>query len=588
MGKNDQKKQHEITAFELAFKNAQNAQKKIDSKKKIGTTDKKETSSLTPQKSFTGAVPKKSILPGLEIKKQQSEPKPAIQSSKNKKTLINLSLKQLADEFLSLDVDGSKNDKQTNATQSTVIHSKEKTGRSQPHDGTFKHESDIVIGFDLGTSSSKIIIRDAGLQIAYAVPFDALACSENPYLIPTRIFINNDGNINLSGGENVYSNLKIHLMDSPERIIFAASKAEQAITSLELASAYMALVLRHSRDWFLRYTETIYKTTHIHWHINVGIPSQKYDNEKIRNTVRTIAMTAWRISRADEEINISHVKQHLPEARKHIAEHGKDIDVNDLKNPWMHPDFINTHPEVIMEVVSYARSQFRTGGLHLLIDIGATTLDIATFIIHSREGEDRYPLLQTMVERLGTMMLHNRRVQVLKDGLQQELMRINTIDATKKLPASAHYEIHIKENVISKNDSNFFNECSTKIGEVIRATKNSRDPYSSVWHTELPVFICGGGARLSGYNDMIRDLGSRLNATLTCFRGFTFKELPMPRQLHPSTITNQDYCRLAVAYGLSFTVDEIGEVIPESKIDDVLTKPKTRDLDALFVSKDMC
>jgi hypothetical protein len=45
-----------------------------------------------------------------------------------------------------------------------------------------------------------------------------------------------------------------------------------------------------------------------------------------------------------------------------------------------------------MEVAGYAHSPTRTKGLHLLVNVGATSMDTATFIIQSKDGENVFPL----------------------------------------------------------------------------------------------------------------------------------------------------------------------------------------------------
>jgi hypothetical protein len=349
----------------------------------------------------------------------------------------------------------------------------------------------------------------------------------------------------------------------------------------------MALVIRFARYWFLKHTAAIYKKTLIHWHINLGIPSKNYDDQRRRSTFQTIAMTAWRVSRIDEKITIAEVEKRLGEAVTHLATGGKDIDPDDYESLWLHPDFVNTHPEVIMEVVGYARSSLRTNGLHLIVDVGATTLDSATFIIHSQDNEEVVPLLETKVERYGTMMLHNRRIQTLTKCLQSSLQQVNSIDQTTPLPDSAHYEIHVGQKELSENDALFFRECSSKIGEVIRETKNRRDPNSSVWETGLPIFICGGGGRLQLYRKMLKKLGSSLDGS-TDIKGFVIKEIPKPDQLEAPDLSHQEYDRLAVAHGLSYTSLEIGEIIPESKVSDIHKEDKTHNIEDRFVSKDIC
>jgi len=612
------RKHHEPTAFELAFREAE-ARKKYNAsaKKTVRTSTPATTTKVAKQTQQNSshrpsyrinspssippplkekrvyspppaaASPKKTIGSRLQTaKKQQKTTRPAPQAAR-KKPHVNLGLQPVPDETLVLDADVSLGEKQKHSPIKDR-NIEEGNGKSQVHDGHHDSESDIVIGFDFGTSSSKIVIRDSGRQTAYAVPFGSLACTGNTYLIPTSIFLSDNGNLSLSTGGHLYGNLKIHLMDNPERCVFTATNTSLKIIASELAAAYMALVIRFARAWFLKHTETIYKRTHIHWHINLGIPSENYNDQAIRKTFQTIAMAAWRISRIDTIITIDDVKKTFSKADTHIATKGRDISPDDYESLWLHPDFVNTHPEVIMEVVGYARSPLRTNGLHLLIDVGATTMDSATFIIHNQDGDDVFPLLETKVERFGTMVLHNNRIQTLKNSLQKTLQQINSIDPTNPLPDPIHYEIQAGKNDLSENDARFFRQCSAIIGEVIRTTKKRRDPRSGAWEKGLPVFICGGGGRLAAYREMIKDLGSRFAKSIIDFKDFTIKEIPKPDQLEAPELSPQEYDRLAIAYGLSFTSFEIGEVIPESKVSDIQREVKIRSIEDDFVSKDMC
>jgi len=610
------KKSHEPTAFEVAFRDA-DARKKNDTATKKAVTvstptakaarqihktiPHKPSAKINPPPSTPAppkekrvyipppkAAKKKKTTIALQqpTKKQQNLTKSA-PSAARKKPPVKLGLKPVLDKTLILDAGISPGDKQKHGP---IKGHKIKglAGKSQVHDGSYNDEIDIVIGFDFGTSSSKIVIRDQGRQTAYAVHFGPLACSGNSYLIPTNIFISDDGNLSLSAGRHPYSDLKIHLMDNPEQNVFTARNTADSITASELAAGYMALVIRSARAWFLKRTKSIYKKTNIQWSINMGISSKNYDDQKRKNTFQTVAMAAWRISRMDSAITIAEVKKHLQKASNIIAVKGKDIDPDDYESLWLHPDFVNTHPEVIMEVVGYVRSPSRTSGLHLLVDIGATTLDSATFIIHKQDGEDVFPLLETKVERYGTMILHNRRIQALKNKLQKTLQHKNSIDPTTPLPSSAHYEIRASKNDLSENDDSFFKQCSKQIGTVIRETKKQRDPNSIAWEGGLPIFICGGGGRVPAYRTMVKNIGVRITKNLTDFKGFIKKEIPKPDQLDAPDLPHQEYDRLAVAYGLSFTMSEIGEVIPESQISNIHKVVKTHSIEDRFVSKDMC
>jgi hypothetical protein len=615
------KKHHELTALELAFLEAE-AKKKPEPIKKIDANEKEvgPASAVSPivappthstifseplpktKSTFSVSAPPKAkriyIPPQPEPKKkivtvaqqqperkQQNLNKPAPIETRGK-PLVKLGLKPVPDEMVVLKVEVPKGDQQKQGALRSP-HAVKGCGRAQVHDGNHKGESDIVIGFDFGTSSSKIVVRDAYLQTAYAVPFGDLAYSGNSYLVPTKIFIDDDGSLSLSAEGYSYDNLKIHLMDDHDHSVFTTNTS-QKITASELAAAYMALVIRFARDWFLKHTEAIYKKTDIKWHINLGIPSKNYDDQIRRKTFQTIAMAAWRISRLDKTITIADVQKYLTKAKNYIVTEDQDRDQMEDELLWLHPDFVNTHPEVIMEVVGYVHSPLRTKGLHLIVDVGATTLDSATFIIHKEAGENEFPILKTTVERQGTMILHERRIQFLRSSLEGTLRQKNYIDPIARLPDLRHYEIRTEEDELFEIDSAFFKECSATIGEALRDTRDHRDPNSPSWENGFPVFICGGGGRLLRYRDIISQLEKRFVSSLSNFRGFDIKEIPKPDRLEAPDLPHEEYDRLAVAYGLSFSVDEIGKVFPESDVSNIHKVAKTRSVEDRFVSKDMC
>jgi len=459
--------------------------------------------------------------------------------------------------------------------------------RSQAHDGRFKDESDIVLGFDFGTSSSKIVIRDSGRQTAYAVPFGEMGCKGNRYLVPARLYIGEDGAFGLEPLRFACDSLKLMVLENPDGEVLLSNRSSHPIKASDLAVAYMAMVIRHARDWFLEQTAEIYKKTHIQWQINLGIPSSNYEGEQNCPKFKHLAMAAWRISMFDKPILITQVKEIIADSAMHIANRGLDIPNNEINSVWLHPDFVGTHPEVIMEVVGYARSALRNDGLHLLVDIGASTMDVATFIIHSDEGEDKFPILETAVDQYGTMVLHEKRIRGLKNNLDQALQCKGLIDPTVALPDLTYYEVSMESSVFSEIDNQFFKTCAANIGNVIRNTKKNRAPYARAWSSGLPVFICGGGSRFEAYRTMLRNLGSRIAKGVSDFKGFDIRMIPKPDQLEAPDISHQEYDRLAVAYGLSFSSLEIGEVIPRGMVNDIHKEDRTKKVDVLYIGKEM-
>ena len=97
----------------------------------------------------------------------------------------------------------------------------------------------------------------------------------------------------------------------------------------------------------------------------------------------------------------------------------------------------------------------------------------------------------------------------------------------------------------------------------------------------MPTFICGGGGRNSSYLSIIDNI-SKINKLI-------IKNIPKPEQLHAPNLSQQDYDRMAVAYGLSFTIFEIGEIVPESKIQNIHKEErKKKDYSDNYISKEMC
>ena len=63
-------------------------------------------------------------------------------------------------------------------------------------------------------------------------------------------------------------------------------------------------------------------------------------------------------------------------------------------------------------------------------------------------------------------------------------------------------------------------------------------------------------------------------------------ELPQPPNLNIGDPPIPDYQRLSVAFGLSHTKDELGKIIPEYEIGDLIIEKGQKDISDDFISKD--
>lgn len=455
---------------------------------------------------------------------------------------------------------------------------------------TEKKTSDIVIGFDLGTSTTKVVLRDPWARRVYAIPFSNTSTPmADSYLLRTRLTIDKDGCFRVPNKSDHWylRNLKMTLLDDYKKIVYSDPSRCISINSFVAASIYIACVLRYVRQWFFKDCSAIYKNNKINWQFQLGIPTKNYDDIETKDIFRKCAIAGWWLSVQESPIDISLVNQMINDIKKESF------------NPGIHPDHVNVFPEVAAEVAGYARSPRRDNGLHLLIDIGARTLDVSTFVLHGK-GEQQYAFLETKVERLGAFEVHKKRIEkmtyVLKNTPHFKTWAQHSAkldDAALPVPKSLRTYCGFVPPSLRKtifNELKLLDEQLNKyihiaICSVVSETKRRRDPLSSRWQEGLPVFICGGGSALAFYRDVINDSEKSMQRIgCNCFRTM---DLQPPEGLRAKGLDHTNYHRIAVAYGLSFPYEDIGTIIPPSEVEDIEQQVRTRDTDKDFISKDM-
>ena len=561
----------------------------------IAVTKHHSAPSISSDKSIektSGSTPKRIYIPDPPPQKSPIKSclkvKPTASPNTSSQKAQNLGLSDVTKERVLFDI-SHKTAKETSSKADRLSENKKSchANRTQVHSGNPTDESDIVIGVDIGTSCTKVVIRDIGINKAYAIPFNGITTLENVYLLPTAVYVYKDGRLSLSKGDFYQSDLKLQFLSDPFREIIKGSRDEHSLNSFEVTAGYLALILKHAREWFLLETEEQYKNTKIFWYLNLGIPSRNYDDRNLRKQFEVMAQSAWFASAQEEEVSLHLLKNSFTTIREFIMKIEKEESVPESEDK-LHPEYVTTHPEVIMEVVGYAKSPLRAEGAHLLIDVGASTLDTATFIITENDGEDMYPMLESRVEKRGTMMLHKLRMIAVKTKLEESINTLYNAKSTNPIPGKEQYQFNIGVNAIDEIDKDFKTKCREIVGDVLKKTKAKRDPNSHVWKSFLPVFLCGGGSSEEIYIDMVEELSRSLKASHVSFSGFRPLDIPMPDNLYAPEIPPNEYKRLAVAYGLSFSPDEIGEVVPESKVEDIQPINTSKDLDDRYISKDMC
>jgi hypothetical protein len=413
----------------------------------------------------------------------------------------------------------------------------------------------LVIGLDFGTAFTKVVIGEQ--RVRYAVPFAPYAPAVNPYLLPSALSIFGDTEECLLGfheeADRRIDDLKMRLINR-----------DFSIESRVHCAAFLALLLRFARGWLLDTQSATYRDRRVIWLINIGLPTESYDDRSLIQVYREIAQIAWTVSVLPGPVSLNRIKNYVGKVQ---------IDQTILPAPirsrLMDPRYIKTFPEFAVQLVGYVRSPRRRESLHALVDIGAGTLDFTTFNVwREREGDDLFPILARAVEPLGTRFLTGRRLSGAKHSVDWKPSPF------EDMPSDAEFrgKLSLSSRQLDDIDRDFRTDVANLVREKLKFTKERRTPLALNWDSGVPMFLCGGGARIPCYIEV--------------FRGFA--NARPPYKLAPTTLATPDdlrapdspphtYDRLSVAYGLSYIPDDIGKIVRMEEIPDFTAQEAHRD-----------
>lgn len=441
---------------------------------------------------------------------------------------------------------------------------------------------DIVVGVDFGTSSTKVVIHapyHTG-NPAFAVPFGDLAHESLKYLLPARLFVSKDGRCSLTdvSGASLLTDIKLGLMQDPLCSIGPASGPSCDAPASPVTVAYLALVLRYARRWFIANKRDIFGEFPLSWSFNLGLPAAIDDNPALREAFDTSGKAAWLVSIRPGPITVSVAQDAISDVECASFKIDCDFDVI---------------PEVIAEVKGYAESRFRRPGLHLLVDIGASTLDVCSFNLREIEGDEPLPIFTADVDLLGAKRLHRARIDGSKEvALAHAMSLVDECDPVSRIPDNVEDYVPLCQekdqaiyNEIAIAEKRFAESCAKFLRKTIIHLRRKRDQNSPRWCEALPVFVCGGAKDMRLYREVMSCVHSWLPTYIPSSHGIRRIDLPKPESLE-AEVNNDSYHRLAVAWGLSHLRFNIATYRRPSEIKDMSPKKK-RNISDKFISKDM-
>jgi hypothetical protein len=385
-------------------------------------------------------------------------------------------------------------------------------------------QNGFIVGFDFGTSSLKVAVRQpyqAGDPVAALSAPTPLCSDEHPHLWQSvvwfdpkteRFFLTPElGSIALGGFKTGiiggHSGDRVH-PDLP-------------VTRAEAATAFVAMQLAYILGRYQQKRPLGEIGGDHYLAINVGLPVAARDDRKAFDCFTRVLAAAHILAPYSDELTHSDVRS-----------------VYQRSIPEL-PEGFNAVPELLAAISGYAVQPTAPTGPHLLVDVGASTLDLVTFNLLEHT---RVSVFTAGVELLGAAALEVARAADVPDG-------------TFKLACD-----HLFDQVFSS------------------AKKETRAPTlfdPRFRRRDVQLLTTGGGCAT--------DIHSQFVDEMTKVR--VLGELPLVRPVPPKTISQRrcDRSRLLLAFGLTRDEPELLELRLPSEIENL---PQQHSASIQMVSKD--
>jgi len=391
----------------------------------------------------------------------------------------------------------------------------------------------ITIGIDFGTAFTKASVGI--MDKIFIVNWAGISDGPAKFTLPGEVSVLRNGRCVLGRAptaKRILSNLKKpFLTDGP---------SPQDISH---AALFIALVIRYIRAWTFHHYGALIGDKKVIWSLNIGIPSRPAESHALRDIYQDLALFSWRLSFQQKAICLGSTTR---VSRMCTIEGDDQLEAVDVI------------PEFVAQIASYIRSPQRQPDLHMIMDVGAGTIDIATFNVHRQDGEDVFPIFASAVEPLGTHFLNERRINLLTT-------RSSAVydDFSPVLSATEFSKrFNTTRTKISACDNEHAVDVARAISLIIAKTKTWRYRLSRNWESGVRVFFCGGGSECKVFSDALDSAAVKQGVTLRK------THLPLPANIEAKGLNHREYHRVAVAYGLGIFSGNLGKIILASEVPD--------------------
>ena len=397
---------------------------------------------------------------------------------------------------------------------------------------------DIVIGYDFGTSSSKIIISFPYFSnldsFAFPVPKE-FRVNDHEHCWQTMLYFNNDtGIFEISPSslnvENI-NQIKTRLMQFDKKHSVVFRDGDNQMTIEYITTIYLSLMIRNIKGWILsdilsKYLKN-YKSYNIQWNFNFGVPAASLDKKS--NYFKNIFSLSCRLSETTKDITPSNF----------ISLSNESSSKNQISNAF---------PEVVAQSIGFIEATKSDYGAYVMVDIGASTLDICIFNINPNAYRSKTSLFTASVKLLGA----------------------ETINWIKEV--NTKFDKSFSQNDLKKEIQKAFNDA-------LIFTKKERAATLKEWKSSFPIILSGGGKYSNLHASTIKNTKEWWKNYVSC--NLIFPEIVMPENVKINC-SKKEYHRLSVAYGLSFENQHLLEYELPSDIEN-LPQLKKKDIEDNYI-----
>lgn len=409
----------------------------------------------------------------------------------------------------------------------------------------------LNLGIDFGTSFTKVCYRDAGSENSGIVAFgDSIETSVVPSLVHVdaagALSIPHDGN---TEGERY---LKMRLADTD-----MTSPSDNPRRVKALSAWFLATVIHDAKQWILQHKALLAKGRSLHWSANVGVPVAYCDSPSL-SVFHEVLAVAWQWS----ETGIPGTLEAVLEAYERTA------------SPELVQDSAcQVVAEIGAAVLSFVSSREAEEGVYSYLDIGGGTVDSVAF--HFRRGAP-IAFYAGKVETLGVEAIANTIMpEVDKDalaslasalpGMADALLRnaddfsaalvgnqLTDFDIERLIPKRKELQSQVSATIWEAKQKDGRDWLREEIQPVIRRLMS----VDRLRVKKFCIFIGGGGASSKWYQNAVLDTHEERQHFNCGIPPYILGEVRRPKDLEMNGISEKDFHRFAIAYGLSIPYGE--------------------------------